>query len=523
MCRKAYGFKSRLPHTSTKPRASHQKDFDLKIATQPRDDHQVTLTVEIEPQRMEGAKHRAARRISERTKIPGFRPGKVPYDVALRYLGEEKIAQEALDILLDEVYPEALKEAEIDPSGPGSLDKVESIDPPKFILTVPLMPTIDLGEYHSIRLPYDWKEPGDDKVDEAIEELRRMYSKTETVERPIQAGDFVLVNLKGVKAKAAEGEVQLIDRPGYPVFIRMDAKEDEWPFAGFSSELVGLNKDENKTFDHKYDKDFKDESLRGLTVEFEVTVKMVRGAILPELNDEFAKMTGPFENLQALRDAVRANLVRQSKTDYDDAYFVQLIDKIKEAATIKYPPQMVDHEIEHVTEDLKARLAEQGLDMEAYLKSRQMDEEKFTAEETKPVAIRRLERSLIMEEVTRAEKIVINEEMLNAVFQQTWGEFRASDEFRRAMRGKSNPPKRLLDAVAMESANRAITQQTLTRLKEIATGQAGSAAEEKPKRAPASKKVVGAKTGGGTKKPTPKKASPGKPAASPKRKKSPAK
>jgi hypothetical protein len=92
------------------------------------------------------------------------------------------------------------------------------------------------------------------------------------------------------------------------------------------------------------------------------------------------------------------------------------------------------------------------------------------------------------------------------------------------MRGKSNPPKRLLDAVAMESANRAITQQTLTRLKEIATGQAGAAAaEEKPKKAPAGKKVAGAKTGGRTRKSTPKKATPGKPAASPKRKKAPAK
>jgi trigger factor len=491
----------------------------LKIETQPRDDHQVTLTVEIEAQRMEGAKHRAARRISERTKIPGFRPGKVPYDVALRYLGEEKIAQEAMDILLDEIYPEALKEAKIDPSGPGSLDKVESIDPPKFVLTVPLMPTIDLGNYRAIRLPYAWKEPGDDKVDEAIEELRRMYSKTETVERPIQAGDFVLIDLKGVKAKADEGEAPVIDRPGYPVFIRADAKEDEWPFPGFSSELLGLGNGGNKSISHKYEKDFKDETLRGLTINFEANVKMVRGAILPELNDEFAKLTGPFANLQALRDAVRANLIRQSKADYDDAYFVQLIDKIKEGASIKYPPQMVDHEIEHVTQDLKARLAEQGLDMEAYLKSRQMDQEKFTAEETRPVAMRRLERSLIMEEVTRAEKVEINEEMLNTVFQQTWGEFRSSDEFSRAMRGKSNPPKRLMDAVAMESANRAITQQTLTRLKEIATGQAGGEAVEKPKKTAAGKKSTGTKPAGAARKSPAKKSSARSPATRPAAKK----
>ena len=130
-----------------------KKDNPLKIETQPREDHQVTLIVEVDPQQMESSRHRAARKISERTKIPGFRPGKVPYDVVLRFIGEERIANEAVDLVLDEVYPEALKQAEVEPSGPGSLEKVESLDPPKFVLTVPLMPTVDLGNYHSIRLP----------------------------------------------------------------------------------------------------------------------------------------------------------------------------------------------------------------------------------------------------------------------------------------------------------------------------------------------------------------------------------
>jgi len=492
----------------------------LKIDTQPREDHQVTLTVEVEAQRMEGAKHRAARKISERTKIPGFRPGKVPYDVVLRFVGQERIDNEAVDMLLEEVYPEALEQAKVDPSGPGSLEKVESIDPPKFILTVPLMPTVDLGAYRSVRLPYEWKEPGEDKVEEAIEELRRMYSKTESVERPIQAGDFVLIDLKGIKKKSTEEQETIIDRPGYPVFIRTEAKADEWPYPGFSGELVGLNAGENKTLAHAFEQDHKDESLRGETIQFEINIKLVRGAILPELNDEFAKMAGPFENLSALREAVRANLAVQSKTEYDDAYFVELTDKIIAGAAIKYPPQVIDHEVEHVLEDLKARLAEQGLDMEAYLKSREMDREKFISEEARPAAVHRLERALIMDEVTRNEKIEVNEETLNAAFQQTWGEFRSSDEFRRTMRGKTNPPKRLVDAVAMESANRALTQQTLTRLKEIATGQVSEeTSAEQPEKVARKKSGTSVKSGAKTKKSVSKttlnKASTKKPAAAP--------
>ena len=83
--------------------------------------------------------------------------------------------------------------------------------------------------------------------------------------------------------------------------------------------------EESKSFSHKYAKDYKDEKLQGQTVKFDVKVKMVRGSILPELNDDFAKQVGPFENMQALREAVKANLATQSKAEYDDDYFAKIV------------------------------------------------------------------------------------------------------------------------------------------------------------------------------------------------------
>jgi len=445
----------------------------LKIETQPRDDHQVSMIVKLEPEQMEGAKHRAARRISERKSIPGFRPGKAPYDVVVRSFGEGVIVEDAVDILLDEVYPKALEEAKLEPGASGSLEKVEDLDKhPKFTFIVPLAPSVNLGDYRSIRLPYEWQEPGEDKLTDSIEELRQMYAKTETVDRPIQKGDFVMIDLKGIKVKASEGEAPLIDRPGLPIFVRTDEKAEEFPFPGFSNELVGLSAGENKTFSHKYKKDDKDETLQGQAVKFDVNIKMVRGSILPELNDEFAKQAGPFENLQALREAVKANLATQSRAQYDDEYFSKLMEKIKEGAMIKYPPQVVDHEVEHVMEDLKSRLAGQNIDMATYLKSREMDEEKFVAEEARPIAIKLLERSLVMDEIAKMEKIEVSQEILQSSFQETWGEYQGDKGFQKMTRGKTQPPKQLMNAVAMESANRAYVQQTLNRLKDIATGQA---------------------------------------------------
>jgi len=445
----------------------------LKIETQPRDDHQITMIVVLEPEQMVGAKHRAARKISERKSIPGFRPGKAPYDVVVRSFGEKFISEEAVDLLLDEIYPKALEETKIEPAAAGSLEKVEDLEStPKFTFTVPLAPEVDLGDYRSIRLPYEWMAPGEDKVEGALDELRQMYAKTETVDRPIENGDFVMVDLKGFDTKSADGDPAILDRPGTPIFVRNEEKPDEYPFQGFSKGLIGLNVDGNKEFTYKYPKDTKDEKLQGKKLKFDVFIKMIRGSILPELNDEFAKQAGPFENVQALRDAMKANLATQSKADYDDEYFSKVLEQIKAGAKIKYPPQVIDHEVEHVLEDLKSRLSNQGMDLEAYLKSRNIDEAKFVADEAKPAAIKRLERSFIFDKLASLEKLEVNQQMLQDSFEQTFSEYQGDSTFQKALRGKSKPPKQLVNAVAMESANRAYVQQTLNRLKEIATGQA---------------------------------------------------
>jgi len=456
----------------------------LKIETTPRDDHQVTLTVKLDQEKMEGAKHRAARNISERAKIPGFRPGKAPYDVVLRYYGEAAITDDAVELLVEELYPEALEKAKIEPAAPGKLENIESLKPPKFIFTVPLEPSVNLGDYRSIRLPYEWQAPGEDKVDEEIENLRRIHGKMENVQRPVQEGDFVMLDVMGVKARAAEGETPVIDRPGYPVFVNPEKKEDEWPFIGFSHELIGLEPGTSRSITHKFTKDEKDEALRGQTVNFIVTIKAVRGVELPDLNDEFAKKIGSVENLNALRDVVRANLETRSKADYEDDFYARMIDEIKKGATIKYPPQVMEHEMEHVTEDFTSRLAQQNLDLEAYLKMREMDSEKFTTDVVKPAAINRLERRLILEKISKLEQIEINEENLNSAIQQTMFELRGSDGYQKATRGKGTPPKQLQEAIVMESARRAVGQQVLERLKAIALGQAPELSVNKTEKKP---------------------------------------
>jgi trigger factor len=126
----------------------------LKIDKQLLDDHQAKLTVEIEEEKMDEMKHRAAKKIARSIKIPGFRPGKAPYSVIARQVGEPAIMDEAMEILIKEVYPDIIKEADIKPYGMGQLENILSLDPVALEFLIPLDVEVTLGDYKSIRNEY---------------------------------------------------------------------------------------------------------------------------------------------------------------------------------------------------------------------------------------------------------------------------------------------------------------------------------------------------------------------------------
>ena len=435
----------------------------MKIEKSVEENHEAKLMVEVEPEKMETYKRRAARKISERGKIAGFRPGKAPYDMVVRSYGEQPILEQAMDLFVDAEYSNILKEAGVDPGAAGSLESIDSLEPPRMTFRVPLAPEVDLGDYHSIRLPYEWSEPDEKAVEAAVEDLRQMYATTENVEREAQEGDYVLVDVKS--------ETTELNRTGFAAFIRKEERDTEWPYNGFAKELIGLKPGDSQTIQHTFPADWDVEALQGKDVEMEVTVKTVRVVSLPELDDEFAKTTGAGENIDALREAVKKDVETRSKADYDDKYFVDLIEKIKEGATLKYHQHSLEHEEEHVLEDLSQRLGQQGMDLDTYFKVRNTTREQFIEDEVKPVAKKRFERSLILDEIVRREQIEVDNAALDAEFNETLSALTMQGVDLSKIRGGRRGQQRVAQAVAMESANRVLTRRALETLKSIAIGE----------------------------------------------------
>ena len=454
----------------------------MKIETNPRDEHQVQIVAEFDAETLEKFKHRAARKIATEAKIPGFRPGKAPYDVIRRFAGEKTIVNEAMELLVDEVYPDVIKEANVKPYGPGELENIISVEPPKLSFVVPLEPEITLGDYRSVRLDYS-PQPFDEKeVDRFFYQIQTNYATVEPADdRPAQENDVVFLTYNGALTHPAEGEDPIvINETPFQQLIKPEdqPQENELPFPGFGRLLIGAKAEEERDFVYTYPEDATLEKAKGKEVNFHTKVQSVKTLVLPELNDEFAQTAGNYPSFETMKETIRTRLEANSHEEYDQKYFTEIIDHIHEQSTLKYPPQALKEEIEEVLRSIEQDLSNQKLDLDTYLKIRKTDKDAFIETEVKPTAVKRLERSLIIDEVSKAENIKVDQQQLESGFNTTLSELNASGELPKLRRRIGD--EKLANVIAMQTASRLINSQVLTRLKDIATGKSIEIAPEAP-------------------------------------------
>ncbi len=446
----------------------------MKIEQQLLEDQQVKLIVELEPEVLDAAKHKAAREIARKAKIPGFRPGKAPYGIVERYAGEAAVLEDAIDILIKDYYPKIIDESGIKPYGAGRLDKIVSTDPPKFEFIVPLDAEVELPDYRAIRQPYELAPVDEKEVEKVIENMRQQQAIIEPVERPAQEGDEVTVKLSGKRKQVEEGGSDVLIRErSVPVVILAENPEkdestgDEWPFPGFSRNLIGLSVGDEKTIDYTFPGDSNFDQLRGQEAAFQGKVEAVKSRTVPELTDDLAQTLGEYENVEALRKDVRARLEERATHEYNDQYDEKLMDELLKGVTVKYPPQMLENELESTIHQLEDRLASQKIDMNTYLKSRNMDMEALRKELT-PVAESRLKRMLVMFEVAQKEKIQVSNEAVQKETMNTLNLYYNSLEPKQAKKG---PSRELVSSLMSNITADLLVKNTSDRLRSIAKGE----------------------------------------------------
>jgi trigger factor len=443
----------------------------LKIEQTYLEDHQLEVTVEAEQDLFEKAKHLAAKEMAKGKKIPGYRPGKAPYQLIVNHFGEGAIVDNAIEHFLDEVYPKIIEQVEYEPYGPGHVKEIKSLEPPTFVFNIPLQPEVTLGDYKEIRLPIEKSAVSDDEVDKILERMRSQQASVEPVEHPAEVGNLVDTSLdcRAIDSDPEDQDNYLLKNQPLPVMIKTKGEDDkkEWPFPGFSRQLLGVSSGDSLELTHEFsDDESVDENYRGKEVLYSVSVDGVRERSLPELNDEFVKTVSDLETLVELRGQILEELNAQKETEEENTYINQILETILEDAEVKFPPQMLENEIEGEIRELEARLQTQGMDLEMYLGIQNLEEEALR-EQIKPNAEKRITQGLIIGKISESEEFDINPEEITGEFQNILNEYFSDDESARSDYMKSGDSVALLNRVSSQY----ITKKTLDFLKAVAMGE----------------------------------------------------
>lgn len=369
----------------------------MNITEQGVENHQTVLVVEVEPERVERAKQQAARRISQRYRIPGFRPGKAPYSHVVRVFGEEQVLEAAIEDMGPQVYKEAVEQQGLEPFAPGEVN-VTSHEPLTFQLLVPMPPTVDPGDYRSVKVEATLPEVSDDDVDDQIERLMQQQATWTPVERPAQLEDMVTADVVG----ETDGE-RMIETYG-DEFVLKEESFREFP-PGFLDEIIGMADGDTREFGLTYPEDFEREALREKTAAFKVTLHGVKEQNLPELDDAFAQgVSEEFKTLDDLEQRIRQNLEFQAAREAREKVENDVFDAVLAQAVVSFPPILLQQQIEEEMERQEKALERMGFNLDNFLRMTNRTLESFRAE-IAPEMGRRIERTLLLDDIAQRESI----------------------------------------------------------------------------------------------------------------------
>jgi trigger factor len=358
------------------------------------------LVVEIPSSVVDAEIEKIARDYSKAARIPGFRPGKVPPKV-VRQRFRDQILHDVAHGLIPRAVDEALRERGVEPVDTPDIKDVvvEEGQPLKFTATFETVPPSDPGDYAGITLRNRPVTVEDSAVEQALSQLRERAARYEPVEgRGVETGDSVVLDLERT-ASGDDGAPQTDKHDSVSVDIGAAANPP-----GFDDALVGLNAGARKAFDVSYPDDYAIQELAGSTVKYDASVKSIRKRAVPELDDEFAKDLGNFDNLEALRVRVRADLEHEQMHENEREMRGELLSQLASRVTVDVPATLLEREIDRRVEEFVRRLIEQQVDP----MRTNINWEEFR-DKQRQAATEAVKSALVLDEVARRENIAVSD------------------------------------------------------------------------------------------------------------------
>lgn len=411
-------------------------------------DSRVEITVTLDAKDLAAAKEHAVEKLAKEIKVEGFRKGKVPAEVAKKFIPENDLNAETIDFAVRSTVIEAFKENEKSPLVLPNVNVTKFVpdEMAEYTATADIIPEVTLGDYKKLGVKLAETKIAEKDIKGVLENIASSFAEKKVVKREAKEGDEVVIDFTGKKdGKAFDGgsakDYKLT--LGSKTFI-----------PGFEEGIVGHGSGDKFDLELTFPEDYGVKDLAGAKTVFEVLVKQVNEVVKPAIDDEIAKKCGPFKTLDELKEDIRKNLAAQTEHQQLEKFKNDLVEALVKKSKVPAPEILIDDQLRMIRDDVTRNAAAQGLEFEDFLKRAGETVENWEKEARK-VAEQRVKASLALQTLAVKEKITVADELVNAKIAELREVYKKSPE---ALKNLKDPN------VKMDIKNRLIIEETLNYL-----------------------------------------------------------
>ena len=417
----------------------------MKAKAKKLSDSRIELTVTLDAKDLKPAKEKAITKLAKELKVEGFRKGKVPAEVAKKFIPENDLNAEAADIAVRTTVIDAFKEVEKSPLVLPSVNVTKYVpdETLEYTATADIIPEVKLGDYKKLDVKKPESKVTDKEVKEVLENISTSFAEKKVAKKAAELGDEVIIDFVGKKDGEAFNGGSAKDYKlvlGSNTFI-----------PGFEDGIVGHEPGDKFDLKLTFPKDYGVSDLAGAKTVFEVLLKQVNEVKKAKIDDELAKKCGPFKNLDELKADIKKNLAAQNEHKQNEKFKDDLINALVKKSKVSAPEILIDDQMKMIRDDISRNAASQGMSFEEFLEANHETVESWEKEARK-VAETRVKASLVLQSLAVKEKITVSDDLVAAKLAELRDVYKKSPE---ALKSLKDPN------VKIDIKNRMIIEATL--------------------------------------------------------------
>jgi trigger factor len=402
---------------------TEQNQKDLKVSVTEEKAWKRILKIEVSKEKVDDEFHEVYEKYRTHSKIPGFRKGKAPMHlVQLRF--KDAMEKEVIESLIPKAYDDAVKETDLSPI---SLPVVKDLQfqkgmPLKFKAEVDVRPEIEVKDYKGIKLVRKTKQVTEEDVNRTLDYVREDFAELHPVEREAKFHDHLTVDM----TKYQEGKEDRLENQQLVLDPHNMIKE-------FQEPLIKAEAGDEREIEVNYRPDFHNQKLAGKSVKYRIKVKQVKEKILPDANDDLARMVGDFKDLAELKAKIREDLTKKATQDSEKNLRNHLINQVIKLNFFEVPETLLKFYLDSLIQDLKK-------------KYRKVDEAK-TREEFKEIGAAQIRWDYLFHRIAEKEKIEVTQDEIEEWTEKFAKEYRMEKDKADQLMGTPEKIKRIRENI----------------------------------------------------------------------------